>query len=63
VLLQHFIDFIVFNQLRYVTFLMCILTTLYSPINVDHNNFLESLLIPIMRITVGHIDFQPTQKF
>ena len=36
-------------------------STLYSPsITVGHSNFLEPTLILIMRINVGHINFQPT---
>ena len=30
-------------------------TTLYSLISVGHNNFLEPMLILIMRVNVGHI--------
>ena len=34
--------------------------TLYSPIIVGDNNFIEPMLIRITRISVGHINSQPT---
>ena len=37
--------------------------TLNSPIAVGHSNFLESMLILIMRVDVVHINFQPTLNF
>ena len=37
--------------------------TLYGINIVGHSNFLEPMLILIMRIIVGHINFQPTLKF
>ena len=36
--------------------------TLISPSTVDHNNFLEPMIILIMKNNVGHINFQPTKK-
>ena len=39
----------------------CIIkNTLNNPITVGHNNFVEPTLILITRISVGHINFEPT---
>ena len=38
-------------------------TTRNNPIILSHNNFLEPMLIHIMRISVGHIHFQATLIF
>lgn len=38
-------------------------TLIIGRITVGYSNFLEHTLIMIVRIDVGHIDFQPTLNF